>query len=158
MFDNYPELIAAFHAHYRLLAPRHPPYALNCLTTFIFAFPLHARTNTSASSFNNAQPPSQESHAFRFTDFTTTELSKNLSQPVLATSSATTRGREILLAPLRRVNRSTLVFLRISQKPISRPKPQSGDDRDRTGNLRLAKPTLSQLSYVPSSLQTALGI
>ena len=24
-----------------------------------------------------------------------------------------------------------------------------GDDRDRTGNLRLAKPTLSQLSYVP---------
>ena len=25
----------------------------------------------------------------------------------------------------------------------------SGDDRDRTGNLRLAKPTLSQLSYVP---------
>ena len=25
-----------------------------------------------------------------------------------------------------------------------------GDDRDRTGNLRLAKPALSQLSYVPS--------
>lgn len=25
----------------------------------------------------------------------------------------------------------------------------SGDDRDRTGNLRLAKPALSQLSYVP---------
>jgi hypothetical protein len=24
-----------------------------------------------------------------------------------------------------------------------------GDDRDRTGNLRLAKPALSQLSYVP---------
>ncbi len=27
----------------------------------------------------------------------------------------------------------------------------SGDDRDRTGNLRLAKPTLSQLSYVPGT-------
>jgi hypothetical protein len=26
---------------------------------------------------------------------------------------------------------------------------ESGDDRDRTGNLRLAKPALSQLSYVP---------
>jgi hypothetical protein len=26
-----------------------------------------------------------------------------------------------------------------------------GDDRDRTGNLRLAKPALSQLSYVPDS-------
>ena len=25
----------------------------------------------------------------------------------------------------------------------------NGDDRDRTGNLRLAKPALSQLSYVP---------
>jgi hypothetical protein len=24
-----------------------------------------------------------------------------------------------------------------------------GDDRDRTGDLRLAKPALSQLSYVP---------
>src|SRR5262245_16026872 len=27
--------------------------------------------------------------------------------------------------------------------------PLNGDDRDRTGNLRLAKPALSQLSYVP---------
>ena len=26
---------------------------------------------------------------------------------------------------------------------------RSGDDRARTGNLRLAKPALSQLSYVP---------
>lgn len=29
-----------------------------------------------------------------------------------------------------------------------------GDDRDRTGNLRLAKPALSQLSYVPRSGRT----
>jgi len=28
---------------------------------------------------------------------------------------------------------------------------ECGDDRDRTGNLRLAKPALSQLSYVPGS-------
>ena len=27
--------------------------------------------------------------------------------------------------------------------------PSSGDDRDRTGDLRLAKPPLSQLSYAP---------
>ena len=58
MFDNYPELIAAFHAHYRLLAPRHPPYALNCLTTSIFAFPLHARTNV--SSRNTTAPHLRE--------------------------------------------------------------------------------------------------
>ena len=32
---------------------------------------------------------------------------------------------------------------------IFKIKKTTGDDRDRTGNLRLAKPTLSQLSYVP---------
>jgi hypothetical protein len=29
----------------------------------------------------------------------------------------------------------------------------NGDDRDRTGNLWLAKPTLSQLSYVPRAIK-----
>ena len=38
LFDSYPELIAAFHAYQSRLVPRHPPYALNCLTTFIFGF------------------------------------------------------------------------------------------------------------------------
>ena len=30
--------------------------------------------------------------------------------------------------------------------------PTGGDNRDRTGNLRLAKPALSQLSYIPGLL------
>jgi hypothetical protein len=30
--------------------------------------------------------------------------------------------------------------------------PHGGDSRDRTGNLRLAKPALSQLSYIPETL------
>ena len=34
-FDNSPRLFAAFHALHRLLTPRHPPYALTCLTTKI---------------------------------------------------------------------------------------------------------------------------
>lgn len=38
LFDSYPELIAAFHAYQSRLVPRHPPYALNCLTTFLFGF------------------------------------------------------------------------------------------------------------------------
>ena len=42
LFDSYPELIAAFHAYQSRLVPRHPPYALNCLTTFIFGFPRFA--------------------------------------------------------------------------------------------------------------------
>ena len=34
-FDNYPGLIAVFHALHRLLTPRHPPCALSSLTTLI---------------------------------------------------------------------------------------------------------------------------
>ena len=34
-FDSSPRLFAAFHALHRLLTPRHPPYALTCLTTKI---------------------------------------------------------------------------------------------------------------------------
>ena len=32
-----------------------------------------------------------------------------------------------------------------------RSRRADGDDRDRTGNLRLAKPALSQLSYIPQN-------
>ena len=35
LFDNYPRLIAVFHARHRLLMPRHPPCALSSLTTNI---------------------------------------------------------------------------------------------------------------------------
>lgn len=35
LFDNYPELIAVFHARPRLLMPRHPPCALSSLTRLI---------------------------------------------------------------------------------------------------------------------------
>jgi hypothetical protein len=43
-------------------------------------------------------------------------------------------------------------FCRPDPERLTRPRVwvrDSGDDRDRTGNLRLAKPALSQLSYVP---------
>ncbi len=43
-------------------------------------------------------------------------------------------------------------FCRPDPERLTRPRVRvrdSGDDRDRTGNLRLAKPALSQLSYVP---------
>ena len=35
LFGSYPRLIAAFHVLHRLLAPRHPPYALSSLTTYL---------------------------------------------------------------------------------------------------------------------------
>ncbi len=76
LFDSYPELIAAFHAFQSRLVPRHPPYALNCLTTFIFGFSRFA-----------SRPPLKLIHLGRsrsiwsalrlcIADFTTTELSK----------------------------------------------------------------------------------
>src|SRR5476651_2134376 len=35
VFDQYPGLIAVFHALHRLLAPRHPPHALSSLAALI---------------------------------------------------------------------------------------------------------------------------
>ena len=58
--------------------------------------------------------------------------------------------------------RATRFALFSCQRSKSRDLPQEdvanhvrgsfgGDNRDRTGNLRLAKPALSQLSYIPES-------
>ena len=35
LFANFPELIAGYHVFRRLSMPRHPPYTLSSLTTFI---------------------------------------------------------------------------------------------------------------------------
>jgi hypothetical protein len=50
----------------------------------------------------------------------------------------------------------SLLKIFISCEPGSRePGPcNNGDDRGRTGNLWLAKPALSQLSYIPASGRT----
>ena len=59
-----------------------------------------------------------------------------------------------------RILRFSEIFFLLASGAVDRPDPErltpariwardSGDDRDRTGNLRLAKPALSQLSYVP---------
>ena len=38
------------------------------------------------------------------------------------------------------------------EKPVRvHPARAGGDDRDRTGDLRLAKPALSRLSYIPGA-------
>ena len=42
--------------------------------------------------------------------------------------------------------------------PVKGIPPAGGDSRDRTGNLRLAKPALSQLSYIPGKLVGLSGI
>src|SRR3954452_14280310 len=35
LFASFPELIAGYHVFHRLSMPRHPPYTLSSLTTFI---------------------------------------------------------------------------------------------------------------------------
>ena len=77
LFDSYPELIAAFHAFQSRLVPRHPPYALNCLTTFIFGF----FAICIASAIQAYSPWTLALHVWSalrlcIADFTTTELSK----------------------------------------------------------------------------------
>ena len=39
-FDQFPGLIAVFHALHRLLAPRHPPHALSSLAALIAPLPV----------------------------------------------------------------------------------------------------------------------
>src|SRR5262245_33163228 len=58
------------------------------------------------------------------------------------------------LSKIRRPQRSRLLSRSRCIRKCSDSHPAGtalscGDDRDRTGNLRLAKPALSQLSYVP---------
>jgi hypothetical protein len=51
LFVNSPELFADFHALHRLLMPRHPPYALSSLATFIQSS--RSRGASPAANFGN---------------------------------------------------------------------------------------------------------
>ena len=110
LFDSYPELIAAFHAFQSRLVPRHPPYALNCLTTFIFGFSRFA-----------SRPPFKLIHLGRsrsnwsalrlcIADFTTTELSKNYVDFRGHFFGGRERRARMLLASSPGVNRSARLF------------------------------------------------
>ena len=110
LFDSYPELIAAFHAYQSRLVPRHPPYALNCLTTFIFGFSRFA-----------SRPPFKLIHLGRsrsiwsalrlcIADFTTTELSKIYVKFCDRILDGRKRRAGMLLASTLGVNRSARLF------------------------------------------------
>ncbi len=122
-----PRLIAAYHVLHRLLAPRHPPCALISLTGKPY-------------------------------------------RPLVLDESAHARTHETSRAPRTRaypIRKSSVVkdLLRSDPPPGEwnefKSKKQSGllggDNRDRTGNLRLAKPALSQLSYIPKTVSCSLA-
>ena len=115
LFGSFPRLIAAFRVLLRLLAPRHPPYALSSLT----AIPI------------TDGPERRRRDELR-------ALSSRLKiKRVCATSHYSVFKER---SGAREGRRSVFIFPR---------RGDGGDERARTANLRLAKPALSQLSYVP---------
>src|SRR6187431_2315947 len=63
LVDSYPRPIAASHVLHRLLVPRHPPFALDNLTTKMLASTMQFSTNnqpttpTHHTSNHHPQPP-----------------------------------------------------------------------------------------------------
>ena len=128
LFDGYPGHIAAFHALHRLLAPRHPPYALSNLTT-------NPQSSWSCDQEGRGQ------------------RTENI-QPTVGVAGVNTPVRLRRRGGLPR----HLTDIRLSKSKdssvliIQSGEPPNGANRNRTGNLRLAKAALSQLSYSPERI------
>ena len=128
LLSGSPELIAASHVLRRLLAPRHSPCALSSLTMFATGRPLYDRVS-------RTQRLGELPRACSRTDGYPSRLSKNTSRERFASRRGSTP-------------RSPLRF-RWEPQRASRVGEHDGADGDRTHDLRLAKPALSQLSYSP---------
>ena len=158
-----PGLIAAYHVLHRLLTPRHPPFALSSL--------IDARS----PSLTRRDPRSKcARHAGKCSAFTRSflpKLSKTEPFPV-GFASSSPKGKDLAAIPSRRffenkmrrkrclmirfalLKRETERFLRSPVTNLDGFGEFGGADRDRTGDTRLAKPVLSQLSYSPSADET----
>ncbi len=114
LLSSSPKLFAASHVLHRLLAPRHPPYALRSLTTYAVA---------TKCAFNEP--------------VTRMQLSKNL-----------------------RIGPTTAGWIHDIQRLVEHraTNTQSGADRNRTDDLRLARAALSHLSYSPPTAFTMVGL
>jgi hypothetical protein len=120
-----PEHFAATHVLHRLLAPRHPPSALRSLTKKVLSTFAEKRID-----LRFVLPR----HCFIL----------RLDPEIYLVVKDRSSGRAEALPPVRG-GRPQEGRAEKSRKPIG------GADRDRTDDLRLAKPALSQLSYSPSS-------
>ena len=118
-----PKLIAASHVLHRLLAPRHPPCALNSLVT-----------------------SSWVSYLFLMRAFA---RASEMHSPTRYVVVKDRRGSMSRVLPMQSVNRKNW---HSSRSHTARNPVRCGADRVRTDDLRLAKPALSQLSYSPSRM------
>ena len=128
LLSSSPRHIAASHVLHRLLAPRHSPFALTCLTKTVVT---RARRLSAKSTVRVGS-----------TRLLLSVLQKNERERPF--SCGNTKQEPIQLSKT----------ISPSSRPAGRSKPTDlnlgGADRDRTDDLRLAKPALSQLSYSPA--------
>ena len=135
LLSGSPELIAASHVLRRLLAPRHSPCALSSLTMFATGRPHEAGVQT--------QRLGELPRACSRTDGYPSRLSKNSARS----------PRRLW----RRIDTAIPDAVRLEPDRASHVREHDGADGDRTHDLRLAKPALSQLSYSPEGWALAEG-
>ena len=129
-----PKLIAACHVLHRLLAPRHPPYALSSLTTLG-----NWRNSRHRVRRSRRRSPDRAKGSLRFPEprqppTSTTSLRKATVCRVFSCQ------RPPPCAGPFRVRRSRLT------PATQRPRKSGGEYRARTGDLLVANQALSQLS------------
>ena len=145
-----PKLFAACHVLHRLSAPRHPPFTLSSLTKLSLGLVYLLEFCTSAN------PIASDS----IDQLSKMPLSVERRSALNRTHTRRGASREELWAVrtghLRRTHRALRPLALDQPEPVDPGICQmnlpdaGGADRDRTDDLRLAKPALSQLSYIPS--------
>ena len=140
-----PRLNAAYHVLHRLLTPRHPPSALSSLISVL------DHTSTRPRFSFRASPSGSPTFGWSFSAFiqyvsldcqrSNRECGRHLRLEDLLPS----RCQRCMECDGFECELRTGAPARLSLAP-------GGADRDRTGDPRLAKPMLSQLSYNPSAL------
>ncbi len=138
-----PELIAAVHVLHRLWLPRHPPYALCSLTLSLRHASSRARDSTRESRIRCA------SLFVRPAPFACARVLGTCFVSLLLDDSIYSRRQELTSFSLFSFQRTVAGYPAGPRRPRRRGKSFCGADRDRTDDLRLAKPALSQLSYSP---------
>ena len=129
LLSGSPKLIAASHVLLRLLAPRHPPCALSSLTMFATGRPELPGCPDAIAWVSY--------HALALSDGLPVQLVKDrLAGSGNVSETAMDRHPDPRCGPLVGPQRASGVRI-------------GGADGDRTHDLRLAKPALSQLSYSP---------
>ena len=122
---RYPRLFAAYHVLHRLLVPRHPPCALSSLT----GHPFGACSLVTRFSYSVVNDPARTSS-------------------VRELATRTRRDHRAIPGGARRDSCQRRSAGEPSG-PFSSRRRDGGDSGNRTRNLRLAKPALCQLSYIP---------